>query len=68
MKSQPVTREQLVQVAAFLAAWLVPLTLIPVFPHSRVLQAINSSGICFLILVVLAAVFGAAVRWIVFRR
>jgi len=68
MKSRPVTREELVQAAAFVVAWVVPLILIPVFPHSRVLQAINSSGVCFLILVVLAAVFGTAVRWLIFRR
>ena len=68
MKNRLVTREQLVQVVAFLLAWLVPLILIPIFPHSRVLEAISSSGICFVILIVLAALFGAAVRWIVFRR
>jgi hypothetical protein len=65
---RPVTREIVVQTVAFLAALLGPLILIPVFPHSRVLQAINSSGVCFLILVIFAALFGAAFRWIVFRR
>lgn len=51
----------------FLVAVLVPLVLIPVFPHSQILRAIDTSGIVFVLFVVTAAVASALFTSIFFR-
>lgn len=51
----------------FCLFFFVPLFLIPLFPKSRVLQAINGNGVCVLLLAVFAGCTSGIITWIAFR-
>ena len=59
--------DEVVLAIIFIFAVTVPLALIAVFPDSKLLQAINSNGICFLVFVALAVLVSVLVTRFIFR-
>lgn len=61
------TKRDVVGAVLFVVLMFVPLSLIPFFPKSRILQTINTEGIAVLLLAVFAACTSSLITWIVFR-
>jgi TRAP-type C4-dicarboxylate transport system permease large subunit len=68
LRNRKATPREITQTAIFLAAVLVPLILIPVFPRLGILQAINTNGKCFVLLVVVAVLVSILITRLIFRR
>ena len=61
-------KEHITSAVLFAFFFFVPLFLTPVFPKVRILQAINGSGTCVVLLAVFAACTSGLITWITFRR
>jgi hypothetical protein len=62
-----VTKQHVLLVALFSLLFFIPLLMIPLFPRSRFLQAIDANGEGVIMLAVFAASTSALVTWISFR-
>jgi hypothetical protein len=63
-----VTKRQIANVLLFVLFFFVPLFIIPVFPESRILQALDSNGASVLLLAVLAGCASSLLTWVMFRQ
>ena len=62
------TKQEIVAAVLFVVMMVVPLSLIPFFPKSRILQTFNTEGIAILLLAAFAACTSGLITWIVFRN
>jgi hypothetical protein len=62
------TKQNVVQAILFPLFFFGALFLIPFFPGSRMLQALNANGACIVLLAIFAACTTGLISWITFRK